>query len=38
MQAATQKAPVSKTMHETGRIVSALPAAGLLLSGVMKLT
>lgn len=37
MQAATQTSPVSKKMLWTGRIVSALPAVVLLLSGVMKL-
>jgi hypothetical protein len=38
MQGATQTAPFSKKMLWTGRIMSALPAVGLLLSAMMKLT
>ena len=38
MQSATQIAPVSKTRLWAGRILTALPALMLLLSGVMKLS
>lgn len=37
MQSTTPTAPVSKLVLWTGRIVSAVPALALLMSGVMKL-